>query len=486
MRRLGRDTLLYGLSGVLGRAVSVVMLPVYTRYLTPAEYGLLALLDVAVEVAFIVFIAGTRAGMLRFYYRAGSDEERRAIVFTTFALEISLAAAGAIALALAAGPVWRLVLVREGSVELVRIAALNFLLGALAFTPFTLLQTERRAAAFASAQIAKLVLQVGANVVFLVVLGMGVRGMLLSSTFVNAVVGLALAAWLVRRTGIRLSWRAFRDLRRFGVPYQVTTAGAFILTFGDRFFLQRYRGAADVGLYGLAYQFGFLLYHLGAAPFLRAWDPVRFQDASRPVHERELHPEGGFFWLNVLVLTMATGIALFVRPAMTILTTAAFHDAARLVPVVLAAYVVHCWVEAMKFGIDVTEQTRYYTYASWLAVGVVVALYALLIPPFGAMGAAVATLAAFLARLGLTVFWSHRLWPVVYGWPRVLRLAALAAVVSMAGIVLEAPGLASQMAVGLGGIAIYAAVAWVVVLRAADRSALRTVIEVRSLRGLLR
>ena len=73
-----------------------------------------------------------------------------------------------------------------------------------------------------------------------------------------------------------------RELRRFGVPYQLTWAGSFLLTFGDRFFLQAGWGVAAVGLYGMAYQFGFLLSQLGATPFLSAWNPHRHQLVSLP------------------------------------------------------------------------------------------------------------------------------------------------------------------------------------------------------------
>src|SRR5204862_3523796 len=82
MSRIGRHGLVYAAGLVLSKAVAFVMLPVYTRYLTPADYGLLQLLDMVLEVASIV--AGSRlgAGIFRYYHKADSTEGRRAVLST--------------------------------------------------------------------------------------------------------------------------------------------------------------------------------------------------------------------------------------------------------------------------------------------------------------------------------------------------------------------------------------------------------------------
>lgn len=443
--RVAKQTALYTFSTVLARIASIALLPVYTRFLSPAQYGLLQLLELAAEVTYIMFTAGTRSGMMRFYYRTKDPEERKTVISTTFLLEMGLAAAGASVLFLAAHPVWRLMLVGEGTPGLVRLAALNFLLGSLANTPLALLSTEQRATAYSLSQVVKLALQISFNLYFLVHLDMGVQGMLLSSVIVNAIIGLSLATWMLSRTGIRINRDVVSQLRRFGVPHQLTIAAGFILTFGDRFFLQRLTGAESVGLYALAYQFGFLLFQMGAGPFLKAWEPVRHSRVNDSRSSRDSETATGFFAYSFVVLTLGTGISVGVRPALTLLTAPSYHAAATLVPVIVAAYVVHAWVEAVRFGIDVAEKTLYYTYASWIAAGVVFVGYATLIPRYGAMGAAIATLVAFLFRLALTAYWSKLLWPVNYGWMRVLPAAAVAVAFSAAGAWIQSPSLGHQV-----------------------------------------
>jgi O-antigen/teichoic acid export membrane protein len=483
-RRLGRNTVVYSISGILARAVGVFMLPVYTRYLDPAQYGLLQLLDITVEITAILFTAGIRSGLLNFYSKAATEDERNRVLFTTFFLEMLLSVAGTVALVASAGFVQRLVLNGAGSSDLVRLAALNFSLSAMTAVPTGLLVIEQRAGLITVSTLAKLAIQVGLNIYFLAYRHLGVESILLSTTIASAVVGSVLVTWLLARTGIRLSLAAARNLRRFGVPYQIATAGAFILVFGDRFFLAHYKGDSEVGLYALAYQFGFLLYTVSTGPFLAAWAPQRYELISHSREDRDASYSRGFLYFNLVLITAATGVVVFVRPALAVLTNARFHGAAALVPIIVAAYVVQSWGDAVRFGIDVSERTKLYTWASWIATVVVLVCYAVLIPRFGGFGAAFATLIAFAVRAALGLYWSQKAWPVTYKWGRSILLTVISVAVCAPAMLSRVSGATSQFAVSTALMVIYGALTWYFVLDNAHRSGIRDVLRSRKLAAI--
>ena len=381
-RRLGRETVIYGLGAVLGRAVSFLMLPVYTRFLSPADYGVLQLLDLTVDVAAIFFTAGATSGVQRFYFKTTDPAARARLLSTTFFLVLTLSTLGALTLGALSPWIWTYGLKEAGQPWFIVVAAANFAAGTLMTMPLSFAQTTQRARLFLGFSLAKLVLQLSLNILFVVVLKAGVAGLLFSTLITYLLLGGSLAIWLLRQTGLHFDLGVVRDLRRFGVPYQLTWAGSFLLTFGDRFFLQAGRGVAAVGLYGMAYQFGFLLSQLGAMPFLSAWNPHRHQLVPLPVEQRDRRYDQGFFYLNLLLITVAMGIAVFIRPVIKVMTTAEFHPAAYLVPIILLAYVAEAWAEVFRFAFDVTEHTRYSTYATWITVAVVMVLYMVLIPPY--------------------------------------------------------------------------------------------------------
>ncbi len=470
IRTVGSSALWYTIAVLVSRLASLLMLPVYTRYLTPHDYGILQMLAMTSDIAAILLTAGMSSGVQRFYFKAKTEEARRGVVATAFFLEVGLALVGTLFLLATAPLIWRNLLGGAGSVTLVQIVAVDFSLGMLTAVPLLYLQTRQRAGPFVAVTLARLAIQVSLNLYFLVGLKLGVAGMLWSTLIANALVGVGLAVWLLRQTGWRFDRTALQDLRRFGVPNQVTFAGAFIITFGDRFFLQNYAGLAAVGLYALAYQFGFLLVQVTAMPFIQAWNPVRFQLTSEPRAVRDAAFARSFLLFNVLLLGGAVTLATFIEPALALLTTQSFQEAAFLVPIILSAYVIQSWMDAVKFGIDVSEKTRFHAVATWGSVVVTLGLYALLIPRFGSYGAAYATVLGFLVRFLLSWRFAQRLWPVDYRWPRILALALLSVVI-VASFYLIGPATFGAQVVGSTiAVAVFAAAVWTFWLHGDDRA----------------
>ena len=458
--RLGRDALIYGLAFVLSRAAGFIMLPVYTRYLSPEDYGTLSLLQMSLDVATILLSSGVTAGVYRFYFKADTERERRAVVVMAWLMMTALNVLGAIGLFIASPVLAERVLDDPSRAPLVWIVAISFALDPCVTVPSLLMQVRQRSMLYSVSSIARLLLQLTLNVVFLVVLKLGVRGILLSTVITYVVLSLPMLVWFFRQLGFVLSRTATRDLWRFGLPYRVTEAGTFILTYVDRYFLLAAWGLYETGVYSLAYQFGFLVGYLGTVPFLLAWNPQRFQMVSEPREVRDRFFNQGFRYLTGLVVTLAVGISLFVGPVLSVMSDPKYHDAAPIVPYVMAAYVAQGWTQVLEFGIQVSERTKFVTIATWIAVGVIFVLYATLIPPLGALGAALATLLAFLVRLVAFAWFAQRLWPVSYVWTPHLLLASYGVLVVAAYLVLAPVGLANELAAAVPLCLVYFALLW--------------------------
>lgn len=309
-----------------------------------------------------------------------------------------------------------------------------------------------------SAMMVKLVVAVGLNLLFIVGMGMGVQGVFLSTLGSNLVLGVWLGMWTVRQVGFGVRPDVLRSLIRYGVPLIGVQAATFTMTFSDRYFLQAAGDEATVGLYNLAYQFGFLLLMLGFVPIEMVWGPRRFQVARGPEPSRMLAK--AFRLVNVSMLTIGVGIVLFVDDLLRVMATPPFHPAAKVVPVILVAYVFHGWAMMHDIGVLVKERTEYLTMANWIAALVALAAFALLVPRWLAYGAAASAVLAFSVRWGLTYHFSQRLWPVRYEWAPVLRLVVVAGAVGGVSLLLPQLPLPVSIAVHLSMLAGYVALVW--------------------------
>jgi O-antigen/teichoic acid export membrane protein len=466
---LGRHAILYAIGNILSKAVAFLMLPIYTRYLSPADYGVAALIEMTLDVIAIVAGAQIAQGIFRFYHKADTDEERRAVVATAMtALVISYCALGAVVF-LAAEWLSQLVFDTPAHANLMQLAAGSFALQSLILVPMAFGRVREQSVLVVGANVAKLAIALTLNLTFVVGLRMGVRGVFLSTLGANLLVGLALGIWTMRQVGFGISRPALRSLVRYGLPLIGVQAATFTMTFSDRYFLQAAGNEAMVGLYNLAYQFGFLLLMLGFVPIEMIWGPRRFQVARGPTPGPIL--ARAFRLINVSVFTIGVGIALFVGDLLRIMAAPAFHPAADVVPIILIAYVFHGWAMMHDIGVLVKERTEFLTVANWIAALVALAGFALLIPRYFAMGAAVAAVLAFGVRWGLTYVFSQRLWHVPYDWRAVFRIVTIAVLVSVVAAALPPLPIGTSLAVHVLLFGGYVALVWLAGILTPDEKA---------------
>lgn len=445
---VARHSMVYAFGIIVGRAVSFLMLPIYTRFLTPADYGVLALVEMTLD--FISIIAGAKLalGVFRYYHKAESEQERQEVVSTSFLLVAGMYAVVGTATFFAAPLLSTLIFGSTENTVLFQISAMNAALGALLIVPLSLARVEDRSVFFVGMNLAKLAMQVVFVILFLVVMDLGVLGVFLGALVANVAVAGAASLWLLRR--VKLAWtsKAARDLLRYGVPLMATKVATFATTFSDRYFLQVVADETTVGLYNLAYQFGFIMVMLGFSPIEQIWGPKRFQVANESNPDSVL--SHGFLLINMLLISVAVGISLFVYDLLRVMATPAFYPAAMVVPVILFAYVFQSWASIVDIGILVVEKTRYVALANFIAAGVALTGYALLIPRYLEWGAAIATLLAFMTQFGLIYLFAQRLWPVRYAWRPVVLLVAWAVTISVIGLLLPEMSVLPSISVRFG------------------------------------
>lgn len=473
MGELGRHSLIYGIGMVLSKAVAIVMMPIYTRLLTPSDYGVLALIQMTFEV--VTIFAGSRIayGIFHYYHKAGTGLDRRAVVSTAYVLLASTYCLAAVATSFAAEPLALLVF-GEGDLypTLIRLAAASMAFEGMILVPTAYLQLKDRSGVYVGVSLVRLALQVTLNLIFLIPLKMGVAGVLWSSVVTHALVGIALSVNLLYTIGSRFRLSDALDFLRFGVPLVVMQVATFVATFGDRYFLNQAASTAEVGLYSLAYQFGFLVTTLGYTPFGRVWDPQRFAVAKRP--DRDVIFAQVFVYLNVILFSVALGITLFAGDALRVMATPDFYPAAAFVPVLALAYVFQSWSFFLNLGIFVTERTEYFTIANWIAALVAVVGYVWLIPHLLAWGATLTTLTSVIVLCVLAHIFSQRLWRVQYRWKPIRRMGALALVIGASSAMLPAMPLLLSVAVHTALFAGYLALLWTLpILGAVERDVIR-------------
>ncbi len=272
LRRLASTGAAYTASSVLSKLIAVALLPLYTRHLSPSDYGAAEVMVVAVIATSIVIRLGVIEALMRFYYLGGEDRDQ--VVRTGFASLFWTATAGALVALPFAEPISE-ALLDSSQPDLVRIAIGGLWVFTLYEYLVALFRLDERAKAYFVFTIANVLLAIPLTVWLVVIEDEGARGLLLG-TYAGAVPFLAYLVWEQRRRlGLVPDLALLRRLFRFGLPTMPAELSLYSLQFIDRIIIVRLAGLAEAGLYALAIRFAQGVNVL-VRGFQLAWPPLAY------------------------------------------------------------------------------------------------------------------------------------------------------------------------------------------------------------------
>jgi O-antigen/teichoic acid export membrane protein len=429
LRRLATTGAAYTASSVVSKLIAVFLLPIYTHYLTPSDYGAAEVMLASVIAASIVVRLGIVEAILRFYYIA--EEDQRAVVATGFASLFWMATViSAVALPFAA-PISQALLGHEDA-GLARLAILGLWTLTMYEYALTLLRLDERAKAYFGITLVNVLITIPFTVFLIVVQGERASGILLGTYGTGALV----VVWMLWRERRRLSLvpeRALlRRMFRFGLPTMPAELSLYSLNFIDRIILARLVGLSEVGLYALAVKFAQAMQVLARGLQL-AWPPLAY--SIRDDEEARRVYSSIFTWFAALLAFGAIGLWLESRWIVRLLAASDFFPAYQAVGLVATGIALYALYLAMVVILGRTGRTEFSFPATLAAVGSNIALNLILVPSHGIVGAGVALVASYVIVLVLMYAFTQRLFPLRYEWRRlalvVLSAAALVAIGEM-------------------------------------------------------
>jgi O-antigen/teichoic acid export membrane protein len=442
LRRLATTGAAYTAASILSKLIAVALLPLYTRYLSPADYGAAEVMFAAIVSASIIVRLGTIEALLRFYYK--DDEDPGAVVATSFAALFWVATVAAFVALPFAGPIseallnpkpWEL----AQATELARISIGGLWVLTMFEYLLTLFRLEERARAFFLTTIANVLVTIGLTVVLVVGQGEGARGLLLGSYASGAAFVLGLIFVQRRRLSLRADIPLLRRLMRFGLPTMPAELSLYSLNFIDRIILVRSAGLAEAGLYSLAVKFAQAVNVL-VRGFQLAWPPlaysIRDDDEARRAYAAIVT------WFVAGCAFVVTGMWLLSRWIVRALAAPEFFGSYKAIGLISTGVTLYALYMVLVVILGRTGRTGFNFPATIAATAANVALNLALVPSLGIVGAGIALVASYVVVLALMYGFTQRLFPVPYQWGRLARVVLVSAVlVGVGELLLPTSGL---------------------------------------------
>lgn len=455
-RRLLVDAAVYGATTAGAQSVQILLVPVYTRVLSPASYGSVEAVVAAVAILSLVLGMQADSGLARYYYQTDDRAERREMAGTGLALIAAASAVGAAALMMLAAPVAAFVIGDAGQAWVIRLAVLS--VPARLVTTYALLvfRLERQRGRYAVIGVGWVLLSVALSVLFVVGFGMelaGVFGAMMAADMIAAICALALARPYLAPAFSRAT---ARRLLGYGLPLVPAASGQWGLRYLDRFFILALLSRTHLGIYAVAVQISSVVLFLDRA-FALAWTPF----AMELIGEKDSPAVFAKALVVYLLVITACGMALsiFAREIVALAAPAVYAPAALLVPILVATWIGRGIFRVVSTGVSVAAKTGYSLVAFAAGLAVNLALLALLVPRWGLAGAASAGLAGTAITAAAGYVFAQRLFHVPYRLDRAVGMLAVFGFAAASVLALEGAGY--DWAIVLPAKAVLLAAGWI-------------------------
>ena len=456
IRELSKHLAIYGLGDVSIQLVNFLLLRVYVQYLSPEDYGVLALLGSVEAITKLFFRWGVDGSFMRFWYDCADDRARQRLSSTLFIFLLVINGV-LLAAAVAAAPMCSAWLGGERYTLALQLVLLNTFAIGFTFIPFHVLRMEKRAREFSLLAFARSFSTLVLRLVLVVGLGYGVMGVVAADLVVTAVLLAVMVPMFAPLVRPMFSPATLRDALKFGLPRVPHGFAQQVMAVGDKFVLTWFVPLEVVGLYAMGVSVG-LIQKVFLAAFEYAWAPFYYATVREPGAQR-IFSAVTTYGVAVLAL-MTAGLSAIAADLLTVVTHGQYTAAAGVVAWTSLGVLFQGVYLMTSIGLNITRQTQYYPVATAIAAAANIGLNFALIPRYGIMGAAYANGIAYAIQAAIAFYFSQRVYPVAYETGRLLRIAvaavlayviaaALPSMPSLAGVIVRGTTVVAIMAVSL-------------------------------------
>ena len=432
IKKLAKQTAIYGLSTIVGRALNYLLVPLYTRVFLPAEYGVVTELYAFVGFFTVLFTYGMETAFFRY---AEKSEKPNEVFGTSFLSVLFTTIIFSGVIIFSSTPI-AAYFNNEAHSEYILWFALVLGLDALTAIPFAQLRRENKAINFALVKLTNIGINIGLNLFFLVLCPILVAN---GNTWVNTIysaeigVGYVFIANLaasgitllllfpqIIKEKLQFNFLLWKQMVGYALPLLVVGFAGIINEMLDRILLRKLLPYSEIenlrllGIYGANYKLSILI-SLFTQAYRYAAEPVFFAQANKE-NAKQLYADmmlyfvlaQGVFFLGIML--HLDYLKYFIGEA--------YWEGLSIVSILLLANIALGVYYNLSVWYKLTDKTNLGAYIALFGAAITIAFNILFIPTLGYMGSAWATLICYVSMVFISWYYGEKFYPVKYPWKK--------------------------------------------------------------------
>ncbi len=449
IKKLINQTAIYGLSSIVGRLLNYLLVPLYTRVFIPSEYGKVAILYTYVGFLFIFLTYGMETGFFRF----SKNDKYKSKVYASTLLPIFISSLlFVIAVILYAEPISKFINFEQDKSYIIWFA---IIIGVDTFTaiPFAKLRLENKAARFATIKIINIVINIGFNLLFLVIIPYIIKNNpdSIVKNFYSADIGIgyifisnliaSLATVLLLMPDIfgvfknfAFDFKVFKKIFVYSFPLLFAGLAIMINETIDRILLENFIVVPEniinkrefivsqIGIYAANYKIAILM-SLFIQTFRYAAEPFFFSQADKKNSKKTYADVMKYFLVFSLIIFL--GIIAYLD-IIKYFIDIRYHEGIIIVPILLMSKLFYGAVYNLSVWYKLTNKTMYGAYLAALGAVVTIVVNILLIPYIGYLASAWAAFICYFVMMISSYFIGRKYYKINYDLKQIGKYTIIA------------------------------------------------------------
>lgn len=393
MNKTLEQMLIYGIGSACAKAVSYLLVPLYTKMFLPATYGILELVYTSGSLIGILYGFMIGSAYIRFYYGC-KDEEGREILFSS-AFWFTVISCGAFVsiVFLLSEDIGKYVFKFSNGPHLLVLISISTAIYAVSSIYYNQLVVKQRAREYVSVNLITLIVTILLTILF-VFLNYSVEGVLYAQIIGRIVELIILSFLFFRKKIFMFSFYWVKEMLKYSTPLIPVQISAFVLNFSNRFYLQEYTTLESVGIYSLAYKIASVLLLFAIEP-LRGFTPYIFSLADSPQKCKRILADCLRYYIFVIYIVTIL-ISMFSKEIILLIANKNYFLSWNIIYLISMSF---CFYGMAVFSSHAIEIVKKNSMASivWFIAGIMsILLNFVLIPYKGIVGASFVNLVSYL------------------------------------------------------------------------------------------
>lgn len=426
-----KHSVVYGISSAAVKASGIILIPIYTKYFTVAEFGRLGLILAVISILVQIVVMGQSQSLLRFINQINYQKKRKSIFFTItiFVVLINILF---VIIGETLSPFFAQLF---GSIDDYNLS-LKIAVFIVAFSIInnifqSKLRADENSIFFTVLNIIKLVFLIIFTVYLVAFIKNGINGVLYAQLISEILGFIIVLPMMIREMELKFEKKILKESLKFGIPLIFAGLSMTLLNISDRFIIKFLDNESSLGLYELGYRIAGILNMFLVIPMNLTFVPIAYKMYKQPNDKEYFSKIMTYF--TFIIVWGALLLSIFSKEILLIFSKSnEFLPAYSIVPFILYSYVFLGMSIISSVGIFLEGKTLYSAIITVVATILNIGLNFILIPKVGIMGAAISTVLSFSLLFALNLIFSNYFYRIIYEYKKLLTLFILSLILLIA------------------------------------------------------